>query len=58
MVNPTFFKYNEGCFIVYKKGESKYYPIHELSTDELCNLVIDIQRILNYRDNEQKRIRN
>lgn len=55
MVNPTSFKYNEGCFIVYKKGESEYYPIHELSIDDLCNLSIDIQRILNNRNNEQKR---
>ena len=55
MANLTSFKYNEGCFIVYKEGESKYYPIHELSIDDLCNLIIDIQQILN---DEQKRNRS
>ena len=55
---PTSFKYNDGCFIVHKKGESNYYSVHDLSTDELCNLAIDIQIILNYRDNEQRRINN
>ena len=58
MINPTSFKYNEGCFIVHEKGESNYYSVHDLSTDELCNLVIDIQIILNYRNNEQRRINN
>lgn len=58
MVNSMSFSYNEGLFIVHKIGESNYYPIHDLSTDELYNLAIDIQVILNCRDNEQKRTRN